>query len=73
VAAALRRQGIPSNIYYPRSLHQQPALAALGYPPEAFAVARSLCSRILSLPMHPYLEAADQERISEIIIQTINE
>jgi dTDP-4-amino-4,6-dideoxygalactose transaminase len=71
VAAALRQQGIPTNIYYPRSLHQQPALAFLGYPPQAFAAARGLSSRILSLPMHPYLGLPDQERICEIIIQTI--
>ncbi|MDR1396344.1 MAG: DegT/DnrJ/EryC1/StrS family aminotransferase [Desulfarculales bacterium] len=71
VAEALRRNGIPSNIYYPRSLHQQPALRYLGYPEDSFAVSRGLCEKILSLPMHPYLKSEDQDRICRIIIQTI--
>ena len=54
---------MPTAIYYPRSLHQQPAY--LGYPMVAggLPVAESLAQRVLSLPFHPYLDVATQDYI----------
>ena len=63
VADRLREAGIPTNIYYPMSLHQQKAMSHLGYAAECFSVSRDLCTRILSLPMHPYLSEDDQDKI----------
>jgi UDP-2-acetamido-2-deoxy-ribo-hexuluronate aminotransferase len=59
----LRDAGIPTAIYYPKPLHLQPAFAHLGYQPGDFPVSERLAGRIFSLPMHPYLSAADQDRI----------
>ena len=54
--AALKAQGIPSMVYYPKPMHLQTAFA----PSSADCrVAASLCSRVLSLPMHPYLTEED--------------
>jgi UDP-2-acetamido-2-deoxy-ribo-hexuluronate aminotransferase len=59
----LQDAGIPTAIYYPKPLHLQQAFAHLGYQPGDFPVSERLAARIFSLPMHPYLSAADQEKI----------
>lgn len=66
---ALRAQGVPSMVYYPRALADQPAFAAA--PRTALPVARDLARRVLSLPMHPYLEAPDQARVIAAIGQAL--
>ena len=59
----LQETKIPTAIYYPKPLHMQTAFAFLGYAPGAFPVSEDAANRIFSLPMHPYLLQADQERI----------
>jgi UDP-2-acetamido-2-deoxy-ribo-hexuluronate aminotransferase len=69
VHAALKAQGIPTAVHYPTLLCQQPALAGSGSCAQrcrqtcACPVAQAARERVLSLPMHPYLSEADQERI----------
>jgi dTDP-4-amino-4,6-dideoxygalactose transaminase len=62
--AALKAEGIPSMVYYPKPMHLQTAFSSLSFRAEPQAksrnlnlcpVAKSLCSRVLSLPLHPYL------------------
>ncbi len=65
--AALREQGIPSAIYYPRPLHRQGAFAYLRVDSEGLEVTASLCRRVLSLPMHPYLGAVDIDRVCRAV------
>lgn len=68
VQNALKAEGVPSGIYYPKPLHHQPAYAAAhaasiaGGPPP-LPVSEMLCTRILSLPMHPYLTAEEVSRV----------
>ena len=51
---ALKADGIPSMVYYPRGLHMQQAFA--GCPAcTALPNTEEACARVLSLPMHPYL------------------
>lgn len=64
---ALKRNGIPTAIYYPKPLHRQRAFAGLGYQAADFPIAEDCASRIFSLPMHPYLQIQDQERIVAIL------
>jgi UDP-2-acetamido-2-deoxy-ribo-hexuluronate aminotransferase len=52
----LKEAGIPSMIYYPKPLHLQKAYADLGYSEFDFPVSEKTSRRILSLPMHPYLD-----------------
>ena len=63
VAAALKQAGVPTAIYYPRSLHEQPAY--VGYPvvEGGLPVAERLAKRVLSLPFHPYLDGPTQDFI----------
>jgi len=63
VQAILREEGVPSMVYYPKPLHVQTAFANLGYAPGDFPESMSASTRVLSLPMHPYMDAATQDRI----------
>ena len=65
----LREHNIPTAIYYPIPLHLQGAFADLGYKENDFPVAEKAAREIFSLPMHPYLGAAEQESIAKIICQ----
>ncbi len=59
----LKECGIPTAIYYPRPLHLQTAFSRLCYRQGDFPVAENMSERIFSLPMHPYLELRDQDKI----------
>lgn len=59
---ALDRQGVPSAVYYPRCLHEQPVFADCGDWGD-FPVAETASREVLSLPMHPFLSQLDQDRI----------
>jgi dTDP-4-amino-4,6-dideoxygalactose transaminase len=63
VAQSCKAAGVPTAIYYPLALSQQTAY--LGYPKPAAGVPVSerLSRQVLSLPMHPYLDAPTQDRI----------
>jgi UDP-2-acetamido-2-deoxy-ribo-hexuluronate aminotransferase len=59
----LKTEGIPTAIYYPKSLHLQTAFKMLGYNKGDFPVSEDSVKRIFSLPMHPYLTKEEQEKI----------
>ncbi len=63
----LKEFNIPTAVYYPKPLHLQKAFAPLGYEAGEFPVSEDYAERIFSLPMHPYLEAEDQQRVAEAI------
>lgn len=63
VAARLKALGIPTAVYYPKCLHEQPVFAALGYKLGDFPESEKASQEVLSLPMHPYLTEADQDKV----------
>jgi len=65
--AKLKAHDIPSAIYYPKPLHLQGAFANLQYAVGDFPVSEEISQRILSLPMHPYLEEESLEKICQVI------
>ena len=65
--AHLQEKGIPSVIYYVKPLHAQVAYSHYPRTPTGLKVSEELPSRILCLPMHPYLGTDDQDRIIETI------
>lgn len=64
VLAKLNAAGIGAGIHYPIPVHLQGAFKQLGHREGDFPVAEKAASEILSLPMHPHLTAADQERVA---------
>jgi dTDP-4-amino-4,6-dideoxygalactose transaminase len=67
LASALKAEGIPTAIYYPKSLHQQTAYRDFPIAAEGLAVSERLSSEVISLPMHAYLDETTQERIIEAV------
>jgi dTDP-4-amino-4,6-dideoxygalactose transaminase len=63
LAAALRAEGIPTAIYYARPMHRQSAYRRLPIADGGLAVSERLAEEVISLPMHPYLDTATQDRI----------
>ena len=67
VQAELREAGIPSVVYYPLPLHQQSAYRDFPSDPSGLPVSEDMASRVLSLPMHPYLSEDRQSRVIEAV------
>jgi UDP-2-acetamido-2-deoxy-ribo-hexuluronate aminotransferase len=59
----MKTQGIPTAVHYPVPLHQQPVFGDLGYKTGDFPVSEHIASRVVSLPMHPYLTEAQQQQV----------
>ena len=55
---ALQAQGVPTAVHYPVPLNLQPAFATKDKAAECFPVAEAVAGRVMSLPMHPYLDDA---------------
>ncbi|WP_309135067.1 DegT/DnrJ/EryC1/StrS family aminotransferase [Cellulomonas sp.] len=71
VLAGLTAAGIGAGIHYPTPVHLTEAYADLGLGRGAFPVAEAAADRILSLPMHPHLSAAQQERVVEVLRRAV--
>ena len=65
--AKLKEGGVPTAIYYPTPLHLQTAFAFMGYRKGAFPVSEDYSQRVFSLPMHPYLTPAEQEKVAFLL------
>jgi len=63
----LKEAGVPTAIYYPQPLHLQSAFSSLGYKKGDFPISEDCARRIFSLPMHPYLTEAEQQKIADSI------
>ena len=65
--AKLKEGGVPTAIYYPKPLHLQTAFAFMGYRKGAFPISEDYSQRVFSLPMHPYLTPAEQEKVASLL------
>lgn len=59
----LKKQGIPSMVYYPRGLHQQEAYQWMNLNDDDYSNTIEATNRVLSLPMHPYLTEEDVDTV----------
>jgi dTDP-4-amino-4,6-dideoxygalactose transaminase len=66
-AAALKAQGIPTAIYYPKSMHQQTAYRDFPVAQGGLPVSERLSSDVISLPMHAYLNEPTQARVIQAV------
>jgi dTDP-4-amino-4,6-dideoxygalactose transaminase len=62
-AGALKAKGVPTAIYYPKSMHQQTAYKDYPVADGGLPVSERLSSDVISLPMHAYLDEASQDRV----------
>lgn len=69
--AALKAEGIPSMVYYPKPMHRQEAFAGQDYDDADFPNTMRLCDTVLSLPMHPYLGNEDVEMVVRVIKENL--
>jgi len=66
--AKLKDAGIPTVVHYPLPLNRQPAVADPGtHLPEGDRAA----AEVLSLPMHPYMDAATVMRVAEAVTRAL--
>lgn len=67
LAAHLKSKGVPTAVYYPIPLHQQPAYDMYPLGPQGLGVSEAKAKRVISLPMHPYLDPGVQDQIVEAV------
>jgi UDP-2-acetamido-2-deoxy-ribo-hexuluronate aminotransferase len=66
-AEALKAQGIPTAIYYGKSMHQQTAYKHFPVAAGGLPISEKLSAEVISLPMHAYLDEPTQERIIKAV------
>ena len=71
-ADALKAEGIPTARYYPKPIHMQTAYSH--YPVSGNGLPNTMdCAKtVISLPMHAYLEEADQDRIIKAAVAALH-
>lgn len=63
LSAHLKSRGIPTAVYYPIPIHAQEPYAKYPSGPGGLPVTENKADRVISLPMHPYLDEAAQDTI----------
>ncbi|MSQ85452.1 MAG: DegT/DnrJ/EryC1/StrS family aminotransferase [Alphaproteobacteria bacterium] len=63
IVSLLGAEKIPTSVFYPKPIHVQPAYRAFPQAEGGLPVTEALSREVVSLPMHPYLSEADQDRI----------
>jgi UDP-2-acetamido-2-deoxy-ribo-hexuluronate aminotransferase len=71
VAEKLKAMGIPTAVYYPKCLHEQPVFSGLGYRWGDFPASEKASREVLSLPMHPFLAEKEQDQIVQAVKDTL--
>ena len=71
LGAKLKAAGIPTAVYYPKCLHEQPVFASCGYKVGDFPVAEQASREVISLPMHPFLSEADQDCVVDAVTSAV--
>ncbi len=63
----LKKQDIPSMIYYPKPMHMQQAFEGICVKGDDCSNTVELCKRVLALPLHPYMMDNDIEKVTAFI------
>lgn len=59
----MKAHGVPTAVYYPIPLHQQPCYEGIAVNSADLSVCEDKAKSVVSLPMHPYLNEATQSAI----------
>ena len=68
----LGKEEIPSMIYYPKTMSQQKAFKDMESVKIDLSIAADLSKRVLSLPLHPYMEHDEQDQIINAIYKFLD-
>jgi UDP-2-acetamido-2-deoxy-ribo-hexuluronate aminotransferase len=68
---AMKARGVPTTVHYPEALHLQPALARFGHRRGDFPIAEAAAGRVVSLPMHPYLDGREIVAIARAVAESV--
>lgn len=71
IVAHLTEKKIPNMIYYPTPQHALPVFKNEPHYKETFQNANDYCARTLSLPMHPYLGAEEQQIVIDAVLEAL--
>jgi len=66
-AADLKAQGVPTAIYYAKSMHQQTAYKHYPVADGGLSASERLSEDVISLPMHAYLDEPTQDRVIKAV------
>ena len=64
---SMRKDGVPTAVYYPRPMHAQKPYAHYPISRGGLNVTEALAADVLALPMHPYLDSAIQDKVGEAL------
>jgi UDP-2-acetamido-2-deoxy-ribo-hexuluronate aminotransferase len=71
VLEKLKGAGVPTAVHYPIPLNRQPAYQASCRAVGSLGVSDAVSSRVLSLPMHPYMAEEAQQAIIKAVIEAV--
>ena len=71
VIAVMRSHDVPTAIYYPVPMHQQPPYRHFPVATGGMKVTTDLCERVLALPMHPYLDVSVQKHVADALADAL--
>lgn len=71
IVSHLNNNKIPNIIYYPTPQHKLPVFSGINSYGETYENANDYCARTFSIPMHPYLEAAEQDEVIRVILEAV--
>ena len=71
VQAKLQEMGIPTAVHYPIPMHLQPVYKNIGYKLGDFPHSERAAERVMSLPMHPYLDESSQDQVIQSLFKAI--
>ncbi len=69
LAADLKAKGVPTAVYYPIPLSKQKGYKH--YPSAPTPVSERICDTVISLPMHPDLDAGTQSTIIDAVLASV--
>jgi dTDP-4-amino-4,6-dideoxygalactose transaminase len=67
----LKECGIGVGVYYPVSLHEQKALAYLGYKKGDFPISEELSKTTFAIPVFPELKAEERNYIATKLLEAL--
>lgn len=67
----LQDQQVPTAVHYPTPLHQQPAYRNTFRVEGSLTIAENVAGRVVSLPMHPFLEWETQKQIAGVVREAL--